>query len=61
LNENIMRFMVTRVDPRLVDTLVAHALGKVTPPPRDVEVVAVGVGDDLDVEDGVDFDPEDDA
>ncbi len=26
LNENIMRFLVTRVDPRLVDTLVAHAL-----------------------------------
>ena len=30
LNENIMRFMVTKVDPRLVDTLVAHTLGTST-------------------------------
>lgn len=28
LNENIMRMLVTRVDARLIDTLVAHALGK---------------------------------
>lgn len=27
LNENIMRFLVTKVDPRLVDALVAHTLG----------------------------------
>ena len=48
LNENIMRFLVTRVDPRLIETLVAHALGKVTAPPRTEEAVAVGVVDDLD-------------
>ncbi len=47
LNENIMRFLVTRVDPRLVETLVAHALGKITAPPRSEEPVAVGVVDDL--------------
>lgn len=27
LNDNIMRFLVTKVDPRLVDALVAHTLG----------------------------------
>ncbi len=27
LNENIMRFLVTKVDPRLIDTLVAHTMG----------------------------------
>ncbi len=31
LNENIMRSLVTKVDPRLVDALVAHALGTSTP------------------------------
>ena len=61
LNENIMRFLVTRVDPRLVDTLVAHALGKVSAPPRSEETVAVGVADELDGEEGVDFDAEDEA
>lgn len=61
LNENIMRFLVTRVDPRLVDTLVAHALGKITAPPRSEEPVAVGVADELDGEEGADFDAEDDA
>ncbi|MCR9295868.1 MAG: 30S ribosomal protein S6 [bacterium] len=30
LDENIMRFLVTKVDPRLVDTLVAHTLGQST-------------------------------
>lgn len=29
LDENILRFLVTKVDPRLVDTLVAHTLGQV--------------------------------
>lgn len=28
LDDNILRFLVTKVDPRLVDTLVAHTLGK---------------------------------
>ncbi len=31
LNENIMRFLVTKVDPRLVDALVAHTLGTNVP------------------------------
>ena len=29
LDENILRFLVTKVDPRLVDTLVAHTAGHV--------------------------------
>lgn len=28
LNENLMRHLVTRIDPRLVDILVAHARGE---------------------------------
>lgn len=53
LNESIMRFLITKVDPRLVDTLVAHALGKSDSAPREEQgvPVAVGVGgDDLDDE-----------
>ncbi len=47
LNENILRYLVTRIDPRLVDTLVAHAQGKIThSPAREVEPVAVGAIDD---------------
>ncbi len=47
LNENIMRSLVTKVDPRLVDTLVAHALGKGQAPAEteakeEGEPVAVG-------------------
>lgn len=30
LNENIMRHLVTKVDPRLIDALVAHTLGTAT-------------------------------
>lgn len=30
LDENILRFLVTKVDERLVETLVAHTLGKST-------------------------------
>lgn len=60
LNESIMRFLVTKVDPRLVDALVAHALGKAELPrpdldrlPREKVAVAVGEGgeDDEEVED----------
>ena len=47
LDETILRFLVTTVDPRLVETLVAHALGKVTET-RTEEPVAVGIGLDLD-------------
>jgi small subunit ribosomal protein S6 len=53
LDENIIRMLVTKVDPRLAETLVAHALGKVQlPSPAikegfDRERVAVGApGDD---------------
>jgi small subunit ribosomal protein S6 len=31
LNESVVRYMVTKVDARLIDTLVAHALGKTLP------------------------------
>ncbi|MEZ6136969.1 MAG: 30S ribosomal protein S6 [Pirellulaceae bacterium] len=46
LDENIIRHLVTRVDPRLVEPLVAHALGK-TPvaEPADEKPVAVGAQD----------------
>ena len=30
LDDRILRFLVTKVDPRLVDTLVAHTLGQST-------------------------------
>jgi small subunit ribosomal protein S6 len=33
LNENVLRNLTLKVDPRLVETLVDHALGKVTPVP----------------------------
>jgi small subunit ribosomal protein S6 len=44
LDENIMRVLVTKVDPRLVEPLVAHALGTAQPAPKE-ESVAVAVGD----------------
>ncbi|MCS7304635.1 MAG: 30S ribosomal protein S6 [Thermoguttaceae bacterium] len=34
LNEAILRFMFVKVDPRLVDTLVQHALGGPRPRPQ---------------------------
>lgn len=51
LNENIMRFLVTKVDPRLVDALVGHALGTTVSHPESdeketQEPVAVGAGDE---------------
>ncbi len=53
LNESIMRCLVTKVDPRLVDPLVAHALGKGEMPrpdldrePRERAAVAIGADDD---------------
>ncbi len=36
LNENVVRNLTLRVDPRLVDTLVAHARGEAPPKPRPV-------------------------
>ncbi|MCA9128156.1 MAG: 30S ribosomal protein S6 [Planctomycetales bacterium] len=47
LNGNIMRFLITKVDPRLVETLVAHALGTAEPERRvEIEPVSVGEFDD---------------
>lgn len=45
IDENILRHLVLKVDPRLVNTLVAHTLGKAEAP------VSVVVPDDLAVED----------
>ncbi|MCA9123286.1 MAG: 30S ribosomal protein S6 [Planctomycetaceae bacterium] len=41
LNENILRNLTLKVDPRLIDALVAHALGKTVAPTSALE-------DDLD-------------
>lgn len=51
LDENIMRFLVTKVDPRLINTLVDHALGKATPKLHDGVVVNT---DDEIIEDEMD-------
>ena len=40
LNDNVLRHMVTKVDPRLVDILVAHALGRGSEEPADEEKAA---------------------
>ncbi|MCA9133915.1 MAG: 30S ribosomal protein S6 [Planctomycetales bacterium] len=51
LNESIMRSLVTKVDPRLVDTLVAHTLGHTDASSvarEEGERVAVAVGADDD-------------
>ena len=37
LNESILRFLVVKVDPRLVEPLVAHALGKGEMPRPDLD------------------------
>lgn len=54
LNESIVRYLITRVDPRLIDTLVAHALGKALPsdlPRPDLATVAAAIeGDDEEVD-----------
>ena len=53
LNESLLRFLVTRVDPRLVNALVAHAQEKVVVPIDQAlrQPVAAAVGaDEEDVE-----------
>ncbi len=55
LNESILRMLVIKVDPRLVEPLVAHALGKAEMPRPDLDGeprqrVAVAVGADGDDE-----------
>ncbi len=57
LNESLMRWLFTRIDPRLIDALVAHAQGIVPHTDRDEKKpVTVGAADDdedLDEEDDV--------
>lgn len=40
LNDNVLRNLTLRVEPRLVDTLVAHARGETVPAEEPVEVAA---------------------
>ena len=47
LNELLVRFMITNVDPRLIDTLVAHAQGK-TAAPNAESRLAIDAVEDLD-------------
>lgn len=58
LNESLIRWLFTKIDPRLVEPLVAHAKGKVTLPRPEINLedddavaVGAGIGDD-----GDDFD-----
>lgn len=44
LNESLLRFMFTKIDPRLIDALVAHAQEKVVVPIDALERQPVGVG-----------------
>jgi small subunit ribosomal protein S6 len=48
LNDNILRNLTLKVDPRLVDTLVAHASGKVAAPVADLEDSSTSDDDALD-------------
>lgn len=54
LDENILRHLVTRVDPRLIETLVAHALGNtpVASESREPVGVVAGIDDDSEDDDG---------
>jgi small subunit ribosomal protein S6 len=45
LSEFVMRHLVTRIDPRLIDALVAHAQGKQVAPADDAPAL-VGAADD---------------
>ena len=40
LNDNVLRNLVIKVEPRLVDALVSHALGKAQKPEAEVEAPA---------------------
>jgi small subunit ribosomal protein S6 len=57
LNESLLRFMFVRIDPRLIDALVAHAQEKVVVPLDVKKLQPVGVGVDADDEE-VDADEE---
>jgi len=58
LNESLLRFMFTKVDPRLVDALVAHAQEKVVVPIDQIERQPVGVGVGADDEEEVEAEEE---
>ena len=47
LNDNILRNLTLKVDPRLVDTLVAHASGKAVKAPVDVNIADDDEADDV--------------
>ncbi|HUG71529.1 MAG TPA: 30S ribosomal protein S6 [Pirellulaceae bacterium] len=48
LNDNILRNLTIKVDPRLVETLVAHASGKAVIAPVVLDDVVDALDDDLD-------------
>jgi small subunit ribosomal protein S6 len=50
LTESLLRFLFVKVDPRLIDALVAHAQEKVVVPVDAKKLQAVGVGSDVDDE-----------
>jgi small subunit ribosomal protein S6 len=58
LNEALLRFLFTRVDPRLVDALVAHAQEKVVVPIDQLERQPVGAAIGADDEEEVEVEEE---
>jgi small subunit ribosomal protein S6 len=58
LNESLLRFMFTKIDPKLVDALVAHAQEKVVVPIDALQRQAVTVGGDADDEEGIEVEDE---
>ena len=58
LNEALLRFLFTRVDPRLVDALVAHAQEKVVVPIDQLERQPVGAAIGADDEEEVEAEEE---
>lgn len=50
LTDSLLRFLFIKVDPRLIDALVAHAQEKVVVPIDAKKLQAVGVGSDVDDE-----------
>ncbi len=58
LNESLLRFMFTKIDPRLIDALVAHAQEKVVVPIDAADRQPVGVGAGAEDEDDLESDDE---
>lgn len=48
ISDDVLRVMFLKVDPRLVDTLVAHATGQVVDEPEPEPVTAAATSDDSD-------------